>query len=307
MLDRPPHLITSHDFSLRESDGRDLRRQVAHGDAVRIKRGAYVPVTTWQSLRPHQRQQHLVAAFAESHPNTIFSHHSAAAIHGLPIIGGWPTEVHAAAGRAAGGRSEPGLRRHCRGLEASETTLLDGIPVTTVERTLVDLALILPFRCAVAPIDHALRVGLVSRDDLLTYWMESSPFRGHRKAFRAVEFGNGLAANPGESLSRAVIHELGFPAPRLQVEHPRADGLSDFTDFEWPDFAMIGEFDGRGKYFEAQFMNGRSSDQVIYDEKLREDRLRAGSPHFARWGWDDAWAVYPLRDKLLRAGLRPCR
>ena len=43
---------------------------------------------------------------------------------------------------------------------------------------------------------------------------------------------------------------------------------------------------------------------VVIDEKQREDRLRLSSgSRFARWGWDDALRMTPLRDILMESGL----
>ena len=41
-------------------------------------------------------------------------------------------------------RRRPGLRIYCHCLEADEVVTMDGIPVTTVARTLLDLAVVLP-------------------------------------------------------------------------------------------------------------------------------------------------------------------
>lgn len=72
------------------------------------------------------------------------------------------------------------------------------------------------------------------------------------------------------------------------------------VDFWWPDFNVIGEFDDKHKYTDPRYMNGRTAQQVLYDEKLREDDLRAASHGFTRWPW--ATAVSPA---LLRAHLAP--
>jgi hypothetical protein len=100
-----------------------------------------------------------------------------------------------------------------------------------------------------------------------------------------------------------VIHELGFPAPELQVEHRAPDGGKYFTDFEWPAHRVIGEFDGKGKYLKDEYLGGRTPGEAMYDEKLREDSLRDEDNSVKRWGWDDAWKRTPIRVRLLAAGL----
>ncbi|MFO7688962.1 MAG: hypothetical protein R6W83_00140, partial [Cryobacterium sp.] len=50
----------------------------------------------------------------------------------------------------------------------------------------------------------------------------------------------------------------------------------------------VGEFDGRGKYITEEFTQGRTTAQVVLDEKRREDRVRALGPTFSRWDWETA-------------------
>ena len=63
--------------------------------------------------------------------------------------------------------------------------------------------------------------------------------------------------------------------PELQVEMQGASGRWYIVDFWWPKFNVIGEFDGRFTYSDPAFLTGLTPDQVLYDETLREDDLRA--------------------------------
>lgn len=71
--------------------------------------------------------------------------------------------------------------------------------------------------------------------------------RGRGAARTAIAFGDEASGSVGESLSRAQMHVLGFPAPRLQTRMPQPDGPDDIVDFDWPEFGLFGEFDGHGK------------------------------------------------------------
>lgn len=66
---------------------------------------------------------------------------------------------------------------------------------------------------------------------------------------------------------------------------------------------MFGEFDGRGKYLDRDLAGGRTPDQVLWDEKLREDRLRRHRSAAARWTWDDALSRPRLARVLAAAGV----
>jgi hypothetical protein len=75
------------------------------------------------------------------------------------------------------------------------------------------------------------------------------------------------------------------------------------TDFEWPELQKIGEFDGREKFLKDDMLGGRNPGQAVYDEKLREDALRAEGNDVARWGMPAVQRPAELRDALVRLGI----
>ena len=48
---------------------------------------------------------------------------------------------------------------------------------------------------------------------------------------------------------------------------------------------MIGEADGDIKYLDPAIPNGRTAEEVVSDEKVREDRFRALPRTVTRWRW----------------------
>jgi hypothetical protein len=50
-------------------------------------------------------------------------------------------------------------------------------------------------------------------------------------------------------------------------------------------------------------MNGRTPQQVMLDEKDREDDLRAAGHGFTRWDWGVAISPAAIRTRLLAAGV----
>ena len=81
-----------------------------------------------------------MAAVLVAGPGAALSHRSAAALWGLrPSAGTW---IEVTAPRQV--RSHRGMKPHRRSLLADEVTEIRGIPVTTVPRTLLDLAAVLP-------------------------------------------------------------------------------------------------------------------------------------------------------------------
>jgi len=122
-----------------------------------------------------------------------------------------------------------------------------------------------------------------------------------------LDFATPLPGSPGESLSRANIHELGFPVPELQVVFDDRGGRVGDVDFWWRMANLIGEFDGLVKYTRAEYTQGRPIEEIVIAEKVREDRLRALGPNVSRWLWGVALRPRELYAHLSSAGLRPVR
>ena len=65
----------------------------------------------------------------------------------------------------------------------------------------------------------------------------------------------------------------------------------------------IGEFDGKVKYGRL-LKPGQSVEQIVYEEKVREDALRDLGWQVVRWVWHDLHRSGVLRDRILRAFAR---
>lgn len=294
-------------------------RSVSRGEFVAVTRGVYVKTELWHAMDRHARYRTVVKAAAVSYGDATFSHHSAAALWRLPWVGSWPQRVHVVVPPSSGGRSTSGVLRHTTGDLASPSSpsmysVIDGLAVTSLARTVVDVASVATFGQSVAVADAALRrtahplpgipSTFLAREDLLRELDRISTTHGSLKARAAVEFSNGLADRPGESMSRVSMFRAGLPAPELQVELAGESGQIWIVDFWWPEFNLIGEFDGRWKYTDPEFLRGRMPEQVLIDEKDREDDLRAANHGFTRWDWPVALSPARMRDRLRGAGLR---
>ena len=89
----------------------------------------------------------------------------------------------------------------------------------------------------------------------------------------------------------------------LQLPHYDRDGFIGYTDFAWPEYGVVAEADGRNKYLDESLRSGRTLEEVIMDEKIREDRLRDLPRKFTRWGWKVANDPAALASKLRAQGL----
>jgi hypothetical protein len=212
--------------------------------------------------------------------------------------------MHARVGVSAGTRTEHGVRKHAVHDVGRHLTVVEGISCTTLERTLLDLAATEPFDEAVVALDWALGQG-IRKERLREVLDEWDPARGRRRIEAVIEHADGAAGSPGESLSRVQILDAGLPAPVLQQPFHDRLGLIGYVDFWWPEFGLIGEFDGLQKYREADLLAGRTPGQVVVAEKLREDRLRAAHlhPRVHRWTWATLTERGSLARGLQLAGL----
>ncbi|MFM9877186.1 MAG: hypothetical protein ACKVOG_04965 [Rhodoglobus sp.] len=182
--------------------------------------------------------------------------------------------------------------------------------MTTLARTVVDIAATASLYSAVATADAAIHVPrfgpppCLTKADLYAEWERMLPFRGYARARRVIDFAEALSGSTSESTSRVTIALLGLPAPELQRVY-RAGGRDIAVDFYWEGVDGIGECDGLDKYTNPHLRAGKSIEQVVIDEKLREDALRRQAAGFARWGSAEAMTPALLLVKLRELGLRP--
>ena len=300
----------------RAGDSSAFYRAVRAGGFVKLAVGVYVARSMWEGMGPDDRHRARIRATAIAHDrDLVFSHFSAAALWGLPMVSAWPARVEVVEQRSSGGRSRTGLLSHGDGVPTDVETR-GGLATTTLARTLVDVARTGRFSAAVAMADHVLPAardrtstapaGIITLDLVASELAVHPSSYARARAERVLAFADGAAESPGESLSRVGIHLLGFPPPVLQQVFVDEHGMM-YPDFWWPDFGVADEFDGAGKYLRAEFLRGRSTSDALMMEKAREDRLRALGPRVVRWGWDTARSLPRLDHVLRTAGLRPVR
>lgn len=295
-------------------DRAEFYKRVRSGEYVALFRGAYIRANLLAAADRHEQYRwRVLAGAALSDGELVLSHESAAVMWRLPALGSWPARVHSLEPVAAGGRSTHAILRHTVGLP-DEVISIDGLRVTTLARTVVDLARGRPFEQAVTFADAALRrtnhpVPGVPRSTLTRadLWEElaAAPMRhGTAKGRKAIDFSSELADRPGESISRVNMSIGGITPPELQVRMRGASGAEYIVDFWWKGFNKIGEFDGASKYSDPEFLRGRTPEQALLDEKFREDDLRATGRGMTRWPWKVAISPRLLRAHLLAAGIR---
>lgn len=142
--------------------------------------------------------------------------------------------------RSARRRQPPGLHYRWRALAPDEVTYHRGLPVTTVARTLTDLARVTSYPSMLVYADAALRLGVADRTVL-----QAAAAALPRRLRRALYDADGRAESAFESRVRAELLAAGLPPPALQ--HVVRDGDGRFVarvDLAWPDLRLAVEADG---------------------------------------------------------------
>jgi hypothetical protein len=300
-----------------------VRKMVADQELMVVHRGRYVRRAEWDAAYPETR--HLFAVVAADSfrmsDDVVFAFDSAAVAHGLPLFRHRAGAPHICTPHADGvvGRHRA-VQRHQIDIAETDRVMIDGIPVTSLERTTYDIIRTTPRETAVACADAALRT-VAGDAKRRTYDVEASEnwraalkeriarasgARGIRQARWVADFMDGRAHLPGESISRVYLADLGFAAPRLQVPFPAPRGGTYWIDFGLDDVRAWGEFDGTGKYFDPAMLKGDSSREALRKEKDREDWIRGRSQwRLARWGSAHIASAKSLGSHLAKFGITP--
>ena len=301
-LPRPP---TTSELQSELSD-RQVQQAVRAQELTRVRRGYYVATSAWRALSPDNQAVMLATtAAARLGPAAVLSHTSAALLHGLPVGRLQVLRPHATWPSSAGRGATTSVIPHRSRLDsAADVVRLDGVLVTTVARTLFDIARSAEPGVAVAMADTALRRDVVTTSELAAVLAANVGRPGVRGARRILDFADGRSESVGESLTRVLLRRLGLPRPELQSELTSPDGrFVARVDFLFTEFVTVLEFDGRVKY-EKLLRKGESASDVVYREKVREDAIRALGFGIVRMIWSDLGDGARVLDRCVAAFAR---
>lgn len=285
----------------------ELLRLRRRGDLVAVRGGAYLPRGDDALERPEDVHRALIAATLTKFGGpAVVSHVSAAVLHGLRIWDLPLDRVHVTRDGRRGGRVSGRLHLHCSPLSDEEVVDVDGVAVTSLARTVIDMALTVPFERAVVVADSACREAAFPAALLVAAeGLAGRP--GNAAALRAIRFAEPGSQSVGETLSRTAIIRAGLPRPLLQWRvNAAADGrfIGD-TDFGWEQHRTVGEFDGLVKYGRL-VKDGQVPADVVVAEKIREDALRDEGLSVVRWRWAELFPFDGVVERL-RRGFRRAR
>jgi hypothetical protein len=171
---------------------------------------------------------------------------------------------------------------------------VDGMPVLSGARTVVDLGRWNAFGEALITADAALRDG-VTREQLQDVLRHQWNWPRIPRGMAVVRHADSLSESPAESFVRSRFITLALPLPALQVDIQTPERWIARSDFYWEEFRLAGEVDGRLKYVAGQTFE-EVGDQ-LWREKLRQEDIEDAVHEVIRWTWaqghapDDVFAA----------------
>jgi very-short-patch-repair endonuclease len=218
------------------------------GRLHRIHRGVYAVGHTKLTLRA--RWMAAVLACGTGGSWSVLSHRCAAALHALIGVPSGPIDVTAPVRH-----NLPGIRCHIiRQPDPRNATVRDAIPVTTVSRTLLDLAASLHAQRLRSTIEAAQRTELLDIAEIRALIDRSQGHRGARPLTRALAELHDEAPwiqSGNERRLLEIVRDAGLPDPRTNV---LVDG--ELVDAHWPQHNLVVEVDGWTFHKTAQAFEG---------------------------------------------------
>ena len=235
-----------------------IRARLRTGRWTKVGAGVYDLNVTSRAWRAQVR-----SATLEAGEQALASHRTACRLWNLEGIGGKVIEV------TVPFRQEPidhGFLVH-RTRRSLTRAVTHGIPVTTVERTLLDVASLVPISVVEKVVMSSLHKRLTTADlvrDLLRT-EGGRGVRGTRKLRQALATAEaGISGSPSEVDVSRLIRSAPIPRPIPQYRIPRPSGGSAYPDFVWPPLMKIVEVDGLGAH---------SSPDQLHDDLIRQNEL----------------------------------
>jgi very-short-patch-repair endonuclease len=201
-----------------------------------------------------------MAAVLACRPDAVLSHWAAAALWGITRRD--PRMVDVTTPRKLAGTA--GIHTHFARLPFDEITIHDGIPTTTVPRTLADIAATATSQAFHRALEQAEILRLADPLSLNDVLKRDPRRRGARTIRQALETLDGqITKEELERRFRSFVEQHGLPAPRTNAI-VEAGGRELEVDCLWEERRVIVELDGRETHFTTfAFERDRERDRVL--------------------------------------------
>lgn len=306
-----------------------VRNARSHGRLVKIRRGvSALPLPQHSSPWEAERRQAfmMMAAVADAlHVNFVFGFASAALLHGLGAVP-WDGRAHVIQRHRQGRWRAAGLHHHWGFWDEDEVTVINGYPVTSITRTVLDCAVYLPPDWALGVADAGLRrladmsrfhrVESSAREQIVRAGLmerlgDRKRAKGIVKARNVLACADGFAESLPESRMRCIALAGGLPPPTCQMPIKTVDGLR-YPDLAWPMATLTGdlddprilaeEYDGVEKYAPE---DAASPAAVLNRQARRDESLRLANVHVRHRGARDIESPSVLFESMVRR-FPPC-
>jgi very-short-patch-repair endonuclease len=261
---------------------RQIQWRVRTGRWERVHPGVYrqagAPRTWWSAV------QALVLWLG---PDCVLSHRTAAQLHGFPRYEDARALDLTVFRRV---RQPTGIRAHrTTHLGTREVTVVSGLRVTSVERTLLDLSATEATHHVQACFHHALSRKLTTLDRLETFLLRHAGHAGVALLKVLVHHASGRGGPCESELESRVLELLeaeGLPQPVLQ-QRVSAGGKTRRLDFRFPGTRVVLEADGYAYH---------SGVDAFERDRMRANALTLKGYRVLQWTWK---AMQDHPDRLL--------
>ncbi len=265
------NLMTTADLLAMGYHDKAITRLVKRGELVRIRQGAYVFADHWNRLDAEGRHVLLCRAILRrARKATVLTGPSAARVLDVPV---WDLgdEVHVNSLDRRADRCNAGRRPHRGDLRVEDTTIRDGLPITSGTRTALDLIEITDEEHALVVIDGLLHAGETTIALLERRAAGMSHDPGSLATPLVLTHADGRHESAGETRTACMLRRSHLPRPEPQYEiRDRSGRVVARLDFAWPALKVFLEFDGKEKYLRYR-RPGESVADCVLREKTREE------------------------------------
>jgi predicted transcriptional regulator of viral defense system len=261
-----------------------VQRRVRAGRLHRLHHGVYAVGHTVL-----KREGRWLAAVLACGDGAVLSRRSAAAHWGLLQSEATRTDVTTPRRRAANAT----IRLHgSRSLIACDTTTHQGIPITSVARTLLDLAATIQADRLERALAQAEHLELYDHTAITELLARANGHRGRKALTEATALDPKLTKSEWEIRMLRLVRTAALPEPLVNLPFDAPDYGECKPDFHWPSHRLIVETDGwRTHRTRAAFERDRAKDAALTAVGYRVVRFT--------WRTPDATIVHRLRALLL--------
>lgn len=267
------------------------------GDTVRLAQGQYMSAPEWAELNPADKHLARIIAHARVLRDPVFSHRSAAIIHGIQTLS-VPDKLQVL---GSGGATNSGLQ-YRQDEPSHRATILTGPgglrvvdPVTATIGSVRDT----DFAEAMVIAESALRsFPELTHTELHDSLMAVRRSRGSKNAHRVAAAMSPLSASPAETLARVALLNLGLePVQQYQISTPLQTFRAGAALVE---HGVVVEVVGAPGHAPPQDV----SPQDTPAQKAREEAIRGEGWDFVCLTWADVrYRPDAVERKLRRKGV----